>query len=479
MGGSAGPIACMEDLERVALQLNLAAGCIQDAKALGDQALGGIQAVPTVLFAGLEGFRLGFAQAGQCRVVGSSRHLTPTELAVRSEAIAEAGRFLGPAGIGGLEEELDDLAARLRLASAGYEAADQAAGEKVSAWEALRATIVGSRARLGPLGQLAATQDIVNSALLGLPGYWLENGRLPSLAELLRSHHGDVRALLGSAVLSPLLVPDTPEVARGVTAVTTFFYGDGLSVSVERGRSVADSAPAGVAALADRIGALSASRAEDSTKVAVSRVVALDGQVSWLVTIPGTSHVTLDNGPVPSDMNTNLRAVAGDVNAIGLATLAALRDAGARKGEPVVLAGHSQGGIVSAQLASDPDFNRVFTVAGVLTLGSPVSQMKPGSAQQWLSLEHVQDTIPALAPANERGANHTTVVRDLAEADDPETRQGRDTMPVYHGTGTYAATGAMVDAAPDPSLESWRQAVAPVLDQTATVTTTEYVVKRA
>jgi alpha-beta hydrolase superfamily lysophospholipase len=472
----------MEDLDVLANRLNLASERVLEAKSLVQQAVAGLEDVPSVIFPGLEAVRTGYWSSGAaCAGVGPPGQLSATELSIRSEAMAEAGRFLGAAGVGGLQDDLDDLAAQVRLARVDYEEAERRAGAQISAWQKARATILYRLSRQGGLAGLFATAGMAGSVVAGVPGFTLKQGRAPSLAELLRAHHGDVRALLGSGLLPDFgfRVPNTAQVARGVTAHTTLIYGDGLQITVDRLTERADSAPTGVEDIANRIGALSASREADRTKVAVSKFVSASGQVSWLVTIPGTADPWLGNGPNAANMDTNLRAIAGDTNAIGIATLAALDNAGAVKGQPVVLAGHSQGGIVSAQLAADPDFNEVFTVAGILTLGSPVSQSKPRQDQQWLSVEHVQDAIPALAPANARGANHTTVVRDLATAADPAVRDQRNTMSVYHGTPTYAATGQMIDAENDLSLRTWREAVAPVLDQTATVTTYEYVVERA
>jgi hypothetical protein len=330
------------------------------------------------------------------------------------------------------------------------------------------------------LGQLAAAGAVCLSTLVGIPGCWLEKGRVPSLAEMLRSHHGDARAVLASAVLPRFRFgqPSSADVARGITGQTTALYGDGLEVKIARLQEREDSAPAGVAALANKIRALSASRDKDSTKVALSKLTGPDGKVSWLVTIPGTIGASPIPGPNPAGMSTNLRGVAGDPNAVGIATVAAMQDAGVRKGEPVVFAGHSQGGIVSAQLAADPDFNRMFTVAGILTLGSPVSLMKPPKDQQWLSVEHSQDVVPAALPANERGANHTTVVRDLGVSAPPGGEGADNLLNAFHGTPVYARTGEMIDQSSASSLQAWRQAVAPVLNQNATVTTTEYLVER-
>src|SRR5436190_30255 len=69
----------------------------------------------------------------------------------------------------------------------------------------------------------------------------------------------------------------------------------------------------------------------------------------------------------------------------------ALAAAGAGAGEPVLLVGHSLGGMVAAELARDPQL----TVAGVVTAGSPVGATPEGIPV--LSLENRGDVVPLLS----------------------------------------------------------------------------------
>jgi hypothetical protein len=380
-------------------------------------------------------------------------------------------------GAASLAEELAELSQSLLAAQAGYEQA-----------EAQAEALFASRSHSGfsltdwfvpwPVRVINRLYRLAFSVAHDAAGRLIMNGEFPSWAELLRSHHDEVRSLIGTA-LSPLPLlgtPSTAEVTRGVTGVATMAYGPGLAVTIERGKTSQDVPPAGVESLVWQIGGLADYDKSDS-QIGVTKVTANDGSVSWLVSLPGTQSMSLGSDSNPGDMATNFRAVPGDTNAVGLATVAALIDAGVKTGEPVLLAGHSQGGIVGAALAADPEFTARFSVAAVLTLGSPVSQLTPSGSAQWLSLEHTQDIIPALsAGGNARGPNQTTVVRDVNGVSDPAIR-GDDLLWAHH-LPIYADTAKQVDQSTDASVEAWRQAAAPVLDPGARAQTTVYQVRR-
>jgi hypothetical protein len=137
---------------------------------------------------------------------------------------------------------------------------------------------------------------------------------------------------------------------------------------------------------------------------------------------------------------------------------AALRSAGARSGEPVLLAGHSQGGMVAAQLAADPVFRGSFTVTHVVTAGAPVASARIPESVAVLSLEHDEDLIARLdGAANPDRPGWVTVSRSTIPAGgapDPSTA---------HDLSSYARTAASVDASADPGLARWRSGLQPFL----------------
>ena len=71
-----------------------------------------------------------------------------------------------------------------------------------------------------------------------------------------------------------------------------------------------------------------------------------------------------------------------------------MRDAGIGSDEPVLLVGHSQGGIEAAWIASH---SSEFSVTQVVTAGSPIAVLGDYPAgTQVLSLEHHGDVVPLL-----------------------------------------------------------------------------------
>ncbi|MDE2387206.1 MAG: alpha/beta fold hydrolase, partial [Actinomycetales bacterium] len=75
------------------------------------------------------------------------------------------------------------------------------------------------------------------------------------------------------------------------------------------------------------------------------------------------------------------------------AVLAALRSAKVGVGDQVLLVGHSQGGIVAANIAAKP---HDFKVAGILTFGSPIAAAGIDPSVRVIALEHTNDPVPAL-----------------------------------------------------------------------------------
>ena len=86
-------------------------------------------------------------------------------------------------------------------------------------------------------------------------------------------------------------------------------------------------------------------------------------------------------------------AAAGVAAALDLARSRAGR---AAADDPVLLVGHSQGGILAAALASDPAFTRDHRVTHVVTSGAPVGLFPVPARVRVLSVEHADDPVPRL-----------------------------------------------------------------------------------
>lgn len=203
--------------------------------------------------------------------------------------------------------------------------------------------------------------------------------------------------------------------------------------------------------------------------VEVRRIDHPDGGTSWAVLIPGTQSLA-PRGSNPMDNATNLQEFVGAPSAAGAAVVAALGMAGARRDQPVLLAGHSQGGIVATRLAADPRVRRHYRITTVLTAGSPVGHVPLPTGVRALHLEHRLDLVPVLDDAdNPETPDRVTVIRDA--------RAARAEVP--HAAGLYAETGALADASDHPSLRAWRASARTVLgDEGATATRAVYRAER-
>jgi hypothetical protein len=214
-------------------------------------------------------------------------------------------------------------------------------------------------------------------------------------------------------------------------------------------------------------------------RVRVFQVTGPDGVRRWVVQIPGTQEWSPTAGENPVDMTNNLRLMAGQQTAQNEAIRQAMEAAGIPPGEPVMLAGHSQGGITAASLASDPATQARFNITHVVTGGSPISNFSIPPHVTVLSVEHNQDMVPRL-DANESPDRHNwvTVHRDPTGVVNNKGEQVDDPGET-HDSGVYAQTGGLIDTSEDPSLVAVRNGFAPFLSgDPSTVKVQEFDMKR-
>lgn len=152
---------------------------------------------------------------------------------------------------------------------------------------------------------------------------------------------------------------------------------------------------------------------------------------SWTVDIRGTQ--SFDIGQTgPQDMTTNLQGVGGMPSDQLAAIQEAMKDAGIAPGEAVEFAGHSQGGIMAAQLAADPDVRSRYNIVSVVTAGSPTATIAPTDVPV-LSYENSGDIVPGLDGYATQGDNVTTVMFHDYQA----TCDGTDPVPCSHSAPVY------------------------------------------
>ena len=171
---------------------------------------------------------------------------------------------------------------------------------------------------------------------------------------------------------------------------------------------------------------------------------------SWTVDIRGTQ--SFDIGQTgPQDMTTNLQGVAGMSSDQLDAIKEAMNAAGIAPGEAVELAGHSQGGIMAAQMAADPSVRARYNVVSVVTAGSPTATIAPSDVPV-LSYENSGDIVPGLDGNGTRGDNVTTVAFRDYEA----TCHADDPVPCSHSAPLYVdeirRTLAAARTSSDPGL---------------------------
>jgi hypothetical protein len=176
--------------------------------------------------------------------------------------------------------------------------------------------------------------------------------------------------------------------------------------------------------------------------VAVERVEHADGSVSWTVLVPGTQGLVSLKHPFDGVTDLDLMAkAAADVTA---AVADALDHAGARPTEPVVLVGHSLGGIAAMALASSPGFLARHRLGGVVTAGAPTATFTSPPGVPVLHLENDEELVSPLdgrsTAENPATADRVTVGRALLESAHPADLAASGSVVAAHSVATHLRT---------------------------------------
>lgn len=443
----------------------------------------------------------------------------------------------GPSGLRARAAAARQAATALRATADTYGAAERAVTRVISAVGAAMGIVIGSR---GPLGVIVAGgAAVAGTVVLGGALVWARIWRYtPTTAGLMLRMAGDqrlrrepgVHGFVARALGGPGLLPenlglphaDTLEAAMPGLAASLAGLAPGMqgahdpvteaSLMVLAGARVASirkrpgelvvaplleltepsgpgtqspqaPVPTGYSPVprdaADVLRQVQAIRPDPGPPgvVSVQRLDHADGHRTWVVAIPGMQETDLVGSPVPTDMRTNLELMAGVPDDMSEVAIQAMVQAGVGPDEPVVLAGHSQGGMVAMRLASDPRVQVRFAVAAVITAGSPVGGMQLPAGVPALHLEHAQDYVPALdGRPNAADPARTTVVRDLAVGPGELDRSDARSPGGAHGVDAYVRTATQLRGAEHPSLVHFDEALTEILgDGTAKATTGRYV----
>jgi hypothetical protein len=182
---------------------------------------------------------------------------------------------------------------------------------------------------------------------------------------------------------------------------------------------------------------------ENNGTIAITSWTDPSGQRHHIVYLPGTDDLhtlpwTMDDDI--RDLPTNLLVMGDQETAYGAGIVAAMHAAGIKPDDPVLLAGHSQGGMEAVWIAHH---HPEFAVAGVVTAGAPIAHVVSVGGPPILALESTGDLVPQLdGEANPPAISLVTVTFD----DDQSTLVG------HHSLSNYTAAAAGVDGSPHPSL---------------------------
>ncbi len=401
----------------------------------------------------------------------ASAVLSPGSFARAEGALLSA--LDGSRGLTAAGGALELRAGQLLVAVARYRASDVLAEQAV---QARRWLLLGAAPALAPLavgaglgwvgGVLAAGGDPLaelERALTEHPGVIDEVlGTMTLLSGPLRSGLAGPLPVFGDQAFRALtgesLLPRDLAEAAGLLAL---LYGPGRPVWERRVDTdeTATLVPGGIGDVLERLD----HRNADATigggtqgDIGVTRVVTLgpDGRelVSWIVDIPGTKDWQIDPStrPALNDAASNLELMAGIENARVEALTRALADAGVAPDQPVMLVGHSQGGMVAVRAAQE--LAGRLSVTHVVTAGSPVGGMTAPDGVQVLSLENRNDVVPHTdGRENEDDDEHVTVLFDHSGG----------TIGENHGTGTaYLPAARALDLSADPSVRAWLEGAA-------------------
>jgi len=410
---------------------------------------------------------------------------------------------LGRTGLAASGLELGQMSLHLRQAVLAYQFVDEAMSKLTIGAQSLGGFVVG--AALPALALPAAVHVLVVESARTLPGFLedLVQGRaslssfpsrvLSTTAEdaqaFVLAHPGLLQDGVGGAagletglqawVPAPLrgLLPsqgvprDYPQAVQNLAG----FFRDGNPVvrpgPVGHQQPRDNTAPTSVSDLLKGVDRRqNRDQGAVSGEIGVQRLAGPDGIERFVVQLPGTESWALTPGITDRDLSTNLHTMAGDSTVYMRGIEEAMVQAGVPAGAPVMLVGHSLGGMTAAALAADPAFRQRFNVTQVVTAGAPIGRFEVPAGVQVLALENRNDVVPALDGAdNPDRANVTTLMFGA----------NKGTVGENHSLFNTYAVAAADPPTGDPSYAAWLESARGFLDPAnQTSSTGTYVITR-
>ena len=186
---------------------------------------------------------------------------------------------------------------------------------------------------------------------------------------------------------------------------------------------------------------------EPASPVSAAQGLVSVAEARYVVYIPGTQSWAPKPGTNPFDLTSNLSAIsktgfAGSERAVS----EAMQQAGIRPDSKVLLVGHSQGGLIAANISTR------FAGSKVLTFGAPLGLLAKELKAPTLAVEHPADPVPKLDGWPNPIASNWVTVRQKLDAANPLAQ---------HEMAGYQQTAAEIDAGPaDQGLEKMRRELA-------------------
>ena len=120
-----------------------------------------------------------------------------------------------------------------------------------------------------------------------------------------------------------------------------------------------------------------------------------------IVNIPGTESWSPLAGDNPMDLTGNAAQAGPNGWSVGSeATQDGIRQLFESQnippGTPIMLSGHSQGGMIAESLISNPEFMAQYNVTNVVTYGSPVDDYSADPSVRQLNIQHTNDAVPLI-----------------------------------------------------------------------------------